>query len=303
MKNVSTIEFISGSKEELLPDFEHDFPYISSRVELDHYPGQLVPWHWHKETELFYIQEGTLEYDTPGGKMIFPRGSGGIVNVDILHMTRPAHPGDSVVQFVHLFDPAWISGGTGSRIEKKYILPLLTDYRLEIIGLFPDHPGHRELLTLIHDSFMLSEHEFGYEIKIRNMLSEIWLQIMNLSLSRPEKGKDHRKQSNILKRMMVHIHEHYPEKITIPELAAAAFISERECYRVFQESLSLTPVDYMKKYRLQAACRLLLGTSAAVTEIGQACGLGSSSYFGKVFRDCFGCTPLEYRREWQNRDR
>ena len=53
MKNIQSIEFYNGSKEELLPGFENDFPYIASRAELDKYVKHYVPWHWHKTVELF----------------------------------------------------------------------------------------------------------------------------------------------------------------------------------------------------------------------------------------------------------
>ena len=46
MKNIHSIEFYTGSKEELLPGFEKDFPYIASRAELDKYIGGYVPWHF-----------------------------------------------------------------------------------------------------------------------------------------------------------------------------------------------------------------------------------------------------------------
>ena len=88
MKNIHSIEFYTGSKEELLPGFEKDFPYIASRAELDKYIGHYVPWHWHKTVELFYMESGSIEYDTPGGKLLFPAGSGGIVNSNVLHMTK-----------------------------------------------------------------------------------------------------------------------------------------------------------------------------------------------------------------------
>lgn len=65
MKNVYKLEFHSGSKEELLPDFESEFPYIASNAELDKYVGRSAPWHWHKAVELFYMESGTLEYYTP----------------------------------------------------------------------------------------------------------------------------------------------------------------------------------------------------------------------------------------------
>ncbi len=47
---------------------------------------------------------------------------------------------------------------------------------------------------------------------------------------------------------------------------------------------------------------MLAQGNMSVTEIAQACGLGSSSYFGRLLRECTGCTPSEYRRKWQDRD-
>lgn len=41
MKNIHSIEFYTGSKEELLPGFEKDFPYVASRAELDKYIGAM----------------------------------------------------------------------------------------------------------------------------------------------------------------------------------------------------------------------------------------------------------------------
>lgn len=88
MKNIQSIEFYTGSKEELLPGFEKDFPYIASRAELDKYIGGYVPWHWHRTVELFYMESGSIEYDTPRGKILFPAGSGGMINPNVLHMTK-----------------------------------------------------------------------------------------------------------------------------------------------------------------------------------------------------------------------
>ena len=69
MKKIQEIIFHPGSKEEILPDFMPDFPYIASWVESDRYMGCFAPWHWHKAVELFYIENGTLEYHTPEGKI------------------------------------------------------------------------------------------------------------------------------------------------------------------------------------------------------------------------------------------
>jgi len=301
LKNISTIEFHTGSKEERLPGFAPDFPYIASYVDLEQYPGRFCPWHWHKSVELFYMKSGVLEYSTPGGKMRFPSGSGGLVNSNILHTTKAVCGQEKTIQLLHIFDPAFIAGEQGSRISQKYVMPIVAAGRPEIIALSPDQPRHEEILSLISESFSLSEQEFGYELKLREMLSGIWIRLFALVHDAlQEKSADHREDK--IKNMMIYIHEHYAEKITVSELAGAAFLSERECFRAFHDSLHMTPVEYMKTYRLQMACQMLAGGSESITAISHACGLGSSSYFGKVFREQIGCTPLEYRRKWQNRN-
>lgn len=303
MKTIRGIEFHTGSREEQLPDFFTDFPYIASCVELDHYMGHFVPWHWHKSVELFYMESGTLEYYTPKGKILFPEGSGGMINSNVLHMTRPQSEHIKTVQWIHIFDPSLIAGEHGSRIEQTYIMPIITAPLLEIIALYPEQPSHKKILDMIQRAFQLSGQELGYEIKLRGILSELWLALFELSLPVLKETGTYDKTNEKIKLMMVYIHEHFSEKIAIPELAAAAYLSERECFRVFHDCLHTTPVGYIKSYRLQMACQMLAAGQEPITSISHACGLGSSSYFGKVFRDHVGCTPLDYRRKWQDCDR
>lgn len=70
MKNIHSIEFYTESKEELLPGFEKDFPYIASRAELDKYMGCYVPWHWHwhRTVELFIWKAAALNMIRQEGK-------------------------------------------------------------------------------------------------------------------------------------------------------------------------------------------------------------------------------------------
>lgn len=302
MKNRYSIEYYTGSREELLPGFESAFPYILSNAELNQFPGRLVPWHWHRAVEIFYMESGSLEYETPGGTIRFPEGSGGMVNSNVLHMTRAVSRETENIQRLHIFDASLIAGEAGSRIAETYVTPLVTAPQIELIPLFPGDAFQEEILRLISESFRLSADEFGYEIKLRAVLSEIWLLLFELSRPLMEKGGEHNRSNDKIKLMLAYIHEHYREKITVPQLAAAAYLSERECFRVFRDCLHMTPVEYIKSYRLQAACRMLAEGHEPVTAVGHACGLGSSSYFGKVFREHAHCTPSEYRRKWQDYD-
>ncbi|MDD5794133.1 MAG: helix-turn-helix domain-containing protein [Clostridiales bacterium] len=51
--------------------------------------------------------------------------------------------------------------------------------------------------------------------------------------------------------------------------------------RIINEvSVNITPVQYLKNYRIEKACFMLLNTKETIINISYACGSGSSSYFG-----------------------
>ena len=54
-----------------------------------------------------------------------------------------------------------------------------------------------------------------------------------------------------IKQMMNYIQENYAEKLTVSEIASAAFICERECYRIFRKCLQMTPTEYLTGFRMK----------------------------------------------------
>lgn len=296
MNHLQSIDINENTREELLADFSSEFPYTSTYAELDKYTQLQAPWHWHRTVELFYMSSGTLEYTTPRGKWVFPAGSGGFVNFNVLHTSRVVPSNDATIQLLHLFDPSFLSGEQGSRIERKYVEPLASS-GIEVIPLYPDDTMQAKIVEMIREAFALSENEWGYEFRLREVLTRIWLGLFELARSAMEQGQSAKGADDRIKRMMVYVHEHYQEPITVDELAKAVHISRRACFRLFQDILHMTPVEYIRSYRLQKACHLLASSKDSVTQIAYCCGLGSSSYFGKIFREQFGCSPLEYRKK------
>ena len=179
----------------------------------------------------------------------------------------------------------------------------MQDKEKELILLDPADAAQAETLALLRKTFELDEAAYGYELRLQAALSEIWTRLAEQTHPRPgteEKAATAAQQK--LKQMMVYINTHYAEKITVPMLAAAAYCSERECYRAFQSCLHTSPTDYIRTVRLQSACKLLLETDRTVTDIAQSCGFGTSSYFGMQLHAETGRTPTEYRKKWQNID-
>ena len=202
MKNIQGIQLIMESNEELLPDFFMDFPYICSCVEFDKYIDPVVPWHWHHAVELFYIKSGRVEYTTPNGKWIFPAGTGGFVNSNVLHSSRVSSTKDGTVQLLHLFDSELLTGGISNRIEERYIRPLTDRSGLEMICLSPEDPGQAALLQKIQAGFELEEGSWGYEITLRQLLTEVWLGLLELACAETEDIHKNKDTAEKMKAMM-----------------------------------------------------------------------------------------------------
>lgn len=304
MRRVTDVELYAGTREEKLPGYGPDFPCIASQNVIRPRAGMVTPWHWHRPVELFYMAGGALTYMTPGGERVFPEGSGGLVNANVLHRTRLPAQGGAPEQRLFIFDAQLIAGGEDGRIAQRYVEPVLRS-GAEIVPLLPQDGRDAQALALLRDAFSLEEDAPGYELRLRAVLSQVWLRIYEKAAGegRARHGAT-RAAGEKLRRMLDYIDAHYAERLTAKDVAAAGYCSEREAYRVFEQALRTTPGDYVRSRRVARACALLAqGRAMSVTDVAQACGFSSGSHFGQIFRAQMGMTPLAYRRLWQDSDK
>lgn len=84
---------------------------------------------------------------------------------------------------------------------------------------------------------------------------------------------------------------HFSETIRIENLAEIAGMSATSLHRHFRNITSMTPIQYQKQLRLQAARARLMATRADVSEVGFAVGYDSPSQFSREYRRMFGKPP------------
>lgn len=281
--NDVTLQYKNPLREESHPELAPDFPYKQiDRVFSEKQMG--APWHWHTQLEIFYMEKGDLLYRTPGESMLFPQGTGGLINANVLHRTRIHSDCSAVSQKIHIFSPSFLCE-KGSRIYQRYMLPVLQSPQT----IFPfSDTGN----TLVRSSFLLTEDTPGYELQLREALSQLVLTCC-ASLSQqqnvPGRQIDHK-----LLGMIAFVEEHLDEKLSVQDIAGSVYISERDCYRRFRSMLDETPQHFLQSMRLEKACQLLKETDLPVHEIATRCGM-DSSYFSAVFSRSFGQSPSAYR--------
>ena len=95
-----------------------------------------------------------------------------------------------------------------------------------------------------------------------------------------------------------HIEQHFADPISMTEMAALAGLSSTHFNRRFQQLLRITPTQYLRTTRIEAARRLLSTTSRELADIAAAVGFSDQSHFTKRFRQTTGLTPEAYRRRF-----
>lgn len=93
----------------------------------------------------------------------------------------------------------------------------------------------------------------------------------------------------------------FAEKFSLRALAAKFHVSTGCLSAHFRQLVGMSPAQYVTQSRLTHAKVLLLKSELSVLEIAMQCGYGDASNFVRRFRQQFGVTPLQFRR--QQRDR
>jgi AraC family transcriptional regulator len=92
-----------------------------------------------------------------------------------------------------------------------------------------------------------------------------------------------------------YVEAHFEQPCTLPDLAAAADLSQFHFLRVYRRVTGQTPHHHVMVTRLRHAARLLRTTRDRVADIALAVGCGDLSTFNASFSRCFGVSPRAYR--------
>jgi AraC-like DNA-binding protein len=79
----------------------------------------------------------------------------------------------------------------------------------------------------------------------------------------------------------------------IDDLARSLGCSRSKLYRSVISLTGLSPIDFLKEYRLNEALKLLKKNAGDISEIADETGFGSVSYFSKCFKRQYGYSPSE----------
>lgn len=107
--------------------------------------------------------------------------------------------------------------------------------------------------------------------------------------------------SESLRRALQVMEERIEEPLATSQIAQTVGLSTRQLERIFVRYLKMSPLVYYRRMRLQRARVLIESSHLSLTEIAVAVGFDSLSAFSRIFKKCFGQSPVQLRRDLAER--
>ena len=284
---------LDETRQELNATGDKDFGCRGFDELYGHEPGDDLPWHWHEGFEAILCVEGTFKLLVANRSATLTPGMAAFINAWRPHAAA-GEPSARIRSVT--FDAELIGGGPGNTISRRYVEPLKVASGIDLLVFRPSDAGEKRFAWHLSQAIdALETEEPGFEIEVRAHLSQAFLSAWELAGSPEPVTPEDTVSAKRTSLMCDYIVDHYADKLTVGQIAAAADVSERECLRCFTKTFGVSPSRYLLMHRLAKAADLLAGSDLPISEVGRAVGIQSPSNFAQLFRRDYHCTPRMYR--------
>lgn len=129
----------------------------------------------------------------------------------------------------------------------------------------------------------------------------LWLRRRHLLAREPYYGQLHGSDRIFVKSMVEYMTAHLEEQsLDIPKIAFALNVSRSALFEKTKSILDTTPAEILRSLRFGKAQALIRAGEHTFTEIAYRCGFSDVHYFSSSFKQRFGMTPGEYKRNVVN---
>lgn len=244
---------------------------IASLPEIDKQPNgvfimhekseKLIPMHKHTKGQLSYV-EGGIAYITIDFKTyVVPAHHYFWIPKDVYHVVRIGHSG-TVFRSVYFY-------ATNDKENSFY----------STLGIYP---ASELLIQMINyterwDGRMVTmkEKNFEFLVALKNTLPQLNNKSLPIILPLTE-------DERVLK-IIKYLEKNLGEPLSLKEVSSKFNISERSMSRLFQASLQISFLQYLKTLRMIKALEMILKTNKSINEIAFSVGYDTLGAFSNTF--------------------
>jgi len=133
-------------------------------------------------------------------------------------------------------------------------------------------------------------------LKQRTQLEQSYRQrLMRLE---PQKGEDNVPGDAFLAKLLDVMEKQMDNNtLTVDELVEEMGMGRTVFFNKLKNMTGMSPVEFIREMRIKRAAQLLEDRKYNITEVTYMVGMNDSRYFSKCFKNTYGVTPSEYRKQ------
>ena len=217
---------------------------------------------------IFFVEQGECVFETASGRKVLPAGTVVFIRKE-LPIRYYAH-GDTLLTGWVTFD------GFGASSLFSYFQAKDFSY-ISNATLYP------RILSIYHHAEKRLSHE-QLSKEVYDLVISYFDELKAASCPRA------------LAQAKRFIGEHSDNDLSVSDIAESVGISPSLLYRLFREHEGISPIQSVRRIRIQKAKQLLLSEHPIlVRNVAAQCGFSDTAYFCKIFREETGLSPTAFR--------
>ena len=286
-------------KNELLTDA----PLFINRVTVEtvYAPDTaLSQLHIHDFVEVSIVMAGRGIHRTPDGCAECNPGDTYVIGVGVPHAYFAAEDGSRPTVCNLVFDPAEIFEGEAADPDSpRFCYGLFREDPLTVYVMLTSRTLEDVERTVTRMEKELDRRRPEWEMAVKSYLVNLLIMMGRYASQREQPAPAPRPKERLLAMaVMRRVMERFCDQdLTLESIAASLYISKSYLCRIFRRVTGEAFADYLRRVRLEQACRLLRETELTAEQIVYACGLRDIPTFYRTFKERMGMTPNAYRQE------
>lgn len=281
-------------KEQHMPFacYVHTKDVLRSHGHLDESGKLFIPKlmeHWHKALEINYIFSGTWHYLINGKTVHLSGGEFVVINCGDIH---------SVDGDIDMAEEEVL--GYTLLVDEDFVKEIIPD--MEQCVFMPEIiRGNARVKRLLQDIYACFVKEPGTYKGIA-ILGMIHLMLYEFCVAGAKEEKtvisiNSQKDIERLRGIIQYVEVHYTEALASERVADRFYFSRSYFAKFFKHYTGMTFKEYVTKYRLTKAMRLVLETDLNMTDVAMRAGFSDTRRFIITCKKYYGVTPYQYRLE------
>lgn len=256
--------------------------------------------HRHDWMELAFLYSGSCDFYLPDHTVSLSKGQCLLVNRNTMHGVSSCGENDILINF--LIRKSYLNANFFGRFSHRnfvtsYLANSLDTKSVQDGFILFKSESNNHLYQLITDFLCVYYDEYSHwqQDILNSYITLIFIELAKVFQEQlPDSGKDTEQQ--ITFELLNYIDEHFMD-CTLTSMAEHFHMNANYFSRYVKKHTGSSFKELIQTARLRSAVSLLENTSLSTSEVASRAGYENISFFYKKFRDFYGCSPAEYRKE------